>query len=86
METMFKTKSQRHSEGKVAKTIEEQTAKLPSDIFLWSGLSSLGLGLVLQMVGAKSVGNFFNNLCAPLLIMGLYNKVVKVEGHDKYDK
>ena len=27
-----------HSEGVVAKTIEQQTAKLPSDVFLWAAL------------------------------------------------
>ena len=25
-----------HKEGKVARAIEEQTAKLPSDLFLWA--------------------------------------------------
>lgn len=29
-----------HKEGKVAKAIEEQTAKLPSDLFLWAALGS----------------------------------------------
>src|SRR5436309_663459 len=32
-----------HTEGMVARTIEEQTAKLPSDLFLWAaGASILG--------------------------------------------
>ncbi len=31
--------AQEHSEGIVARTIEEQTAKLPSDIFLWGAAS-----------------------------------------------
>ena len=32
-----------HKEGKLAKAIEEQTAKLPSDIFLWASLGSMAL-------------------------------------------
>lgn len=75
-----------HSEGKVAKTIEQQTAKLPSDLFLWSGLGCLGLSGILRMTGLHSVGQFIGQLAAPILIMGLYNKVVKVEGSDKYTK
>ena len=30
-----------HREGFIAKTIEEQTAKLPSDTFLWLALGSI---------------------------------------------
>ena len=30
-----KPEAQEHSEGPLAKAIEEQTAKLPSDTFLW---------------------------------------------------
>lgn len=37
MEPMYKT--QEKKEGRVARAIEEQTSKLPSDTFLWaSGL------------------------------------------------
>ncbi len=35
METMSKIASASQKEGKLAKTIEEQTSKLPSDVFLW---------------------------------------------------
>ncbi len=30
-----------HTEGKVATAMGEQTAKLPSDIFLWAALASM---------------------------------------------
>jgi hypothetical protein len=39
------TSSNEHSEGPVAQAIEEQTAKLPSDAFLW-GCGSFNSGLV----------------------------------------
>ena len=42
-----------HSEGAVARTIEEQTAKLPSDLFLWAALGSIGGSLLLQFSGRK---------------------------------
>jgi hypothetical protein len=32
-----------HSEGPVATAIEEQTAKLPSDLFLWTGIGFMAI-------------------------------------------
>jgi hypothetical protein len=71
-----------HREGKVAKAIESQTAKLPSDLFLWTGLGFLAIGGILQATKAKKVGLYFSEWAAPILIMGLYNKLVKLEGYD----
>jgi hypothetical protein len=68
------------TEGKVAKTIETQTAKMPSDIFLWTALGTMGMSLFLQTSGNKEKGLLFGQLVAPILIMGLYNKIVKVAG------
>ena len=42
-----------HSEGPVARTIEEQTAKVPSDAFLWAALGSMGVSAILQITGKK---------------------------------
>ncbi len=35
-----------HREGPLARSIEQQTAKLPSDLFLWLALGSIGGSLV----------------------------------------
>jgi hypothetical protein len=71
-----------HKEGKIAKSIEEQTAKLPSDLFLWASLGSMALSLTAQIAGKKHTSLFFGQWAAPFLILGLYNKLVKLEGHD----
>ncbi len=71
-----------HSEGPVASTIEQQTAKLPSDLFLWAALGSMAVSLVLQLTPAKKKSLFVGQWAAPFLILGLYNKLVKLEGHD----
>ncbi len=73
-------------EGPVAKAIESQTSKLPSDLFLWSALGSMGISLALKIMGKKHEALFVGQWAAPFLILGLYNKLVKVEGHDKEDK
>ena len=71
-----------HVEGPVASAIEEQTAKLPSDIFLWSALGSMAVSLILQAQGDRDRSLFVGQWAAPFLILGLYNKLVKLEGHD----
>jgi hypothetical protein len=45
--------AQEHSEGVVARTIEQQTAKLPSDLFLWAAGASIVGSLFLQFSGRR---------------------------------
>ncbi len=75
-----------HEEGEVAKTIEEQTAKLPSDVFLWSAIGIMAASLALQISKQKHVSLFVGQWVAPLLLFGIYNKLVKQQGHDSVDK
>jgi len=42
-----------HREGIIARTIEGQTAKLPSDTFLWASLGSMATSFLLQSMGKK---------------------------------
>jgi hypothetical protein len=77
--------AERH-EGPVARTIESQTAKLPSDVWLWASLGSMAVSFVLQLSDnkkTKTVSNFIGQWAPTLLILGLYNKLVKVGGHDR---
>lgn len=79
MSTNFNPK---HQEGPVAEAIEEQTAKLPSDIFLWTAIGAIAVSLGLRIAGKKSASLFVGQWPAPFLILGLYNKLVKLQGHD----
>ena len=47
-----------HAEGRVARTIEQQAAKLPSDAFLWMAVGSTAVSATLQMMGDKPVSLF----------------------------
>ena len=40
-----------HQEGPVARAIEEQTAKLPSDLFLWAAFGSIAISLAYKIAG-----------------------------------
>jgi len=75
-------KNPEHKEGPVATAIEEQTAKLPSDLFLWAGVGLMAVSFALQLAGKKKISNFIGHWPTNILIMGLYNKLVKLEGHD----
>ncbi|RAU83360.1 hypothetical protein [Pontibacter arcticus] len=75
-----------HREGPVAKTIEEYTAKLPSDLFLWAALGSMAVSATLKIMRKDDEALFVGQWPAPFLLLGLYNKLVKVEGSDKASK
>ncbi len=63
--------------------IEDQTAKLPSDFFLWAAAASVGGSLMLNLMDKKEESVFVGQWAPTLLILGLYNKLVKVAGSDR---
>lgn len=69
-------------EGGLARPIEEQTAKLPSDNFLWAAGASMVASLTLKLMGKKHTALFVGQWAAPFLLLGVYNKIVKIAGHD----
>ena len=71
-----------HREGPVARAIEEQTAKLPSDTFLWLSFGSIAASLTLKFLGRDKDALFVGQWAPTFLILGLYNKLVKVAGSD----
>jgi hypothetical protein len=75
-----------HKEGPVAKAIEKQTAKLPSDVFLWAGLSVMAGALTLKLLKKDHLSLFIGQWASPMLLFGIYDKLVKLQGHDKTDK
>ena len=82
---MENSNNQQHQEGQTAKKIEDQTAKLPSDVFLWTSTAAMDVSLALHVMGKKSASLFIGQWAAPFLLFGIYNKIVKTEGHDKKD-
>lgn len=74
-----------HAEGPVASMIEEQTAKVPSDVFLWVAVGAMAVSLGLFLSKKSKASMFIGQWAPSILIMGLYNKLVKVEGHDGQD-
>lgn len=73
-------------EGNLARAIEEQTAKLPSDTFLWAAVGSMGLSAALQLAGKRHASLFVGQWAPAFLLLGVYNKLVKEFGSDAYDR
>ncbi len=69
-------------EGKVATKLEEQTAKIPSDVFLWAALGSMFISLILKITGSSKTALFIGQWAPSFLLFGIYNKLVKQLGHD----
>lgn len=73
-------------EGKIAKTIESQTSRLPSDTFLWASVTTMATSLTLKLLKRDHLALFVGQWAAPFLLFGIYNKLVKLEGHDAIEK
>ncbi len=71
-----------HREGPLARSIEQQTAKLPSDTWLWAAFGSIGVSLFFQITGDERKANFVGHWAPTFLLLGLYNKLVKLLGSD----
>ncbi len=64
-------------EDKITNVIEKQTVKLPSDTFLFSALGAAAVSLAFKLTGKDRNATFIGQWVAPILIMGVYNKLVK---------
>jgi uncharacterized ion transporter superfamily protein YfcC len=81
----MKSDVENFEEGPLASAIERQTAKLPSDIFLWAALASIATSLVLQILGLKKNALFVGQWAPTFLLFGIYNKLVKQLGSDRLE-
>ena len=75
-------------EGQVARKLESVTSRVPSDFWLWASVGTMVVSFGLQLSGnrkTKHVSSFIGQWAPTLLILGLYNKIVKVAGHDRRD-
>ncbi len=69
-------------EGPIAKKIEERTERVPSDAFLWTALGVAGTSLALRIAGQKHAAIWVGQWAPAILILGMYNKLVKIAGHE----
>ncbi len=69
------------NEGALTKTIEQYTAAIPSSTYLAVAVGAMAVSLVAQLTGRGKWGNFIAQWVPTWLLLGVYNKIVKTEGH-----
>lgn len=74
------------TEDEFTKSVEEYTAAVPSSAYLGVAIAAMGLSLFCQLTGRRKWGNFIAQWVPTWLIIGVYNKLVKLEGHDHMDR
>ncbi len=66
-------------EDVITKAIEKQTVKLPSDTFLFAAIGAAAVSLGFKLMKNDRNASFVGQWVAPILLMGVYNKLVKQE-------
>jgi hypothetical protein len=69
-----------HKESSLARLVEHQTAKIPSEVFLVAALGSMTVSLLGELTGRPRLSRLVGMWPGPLLVMGVYNKLVKMFG------
>lgn len=75
-------------EDKLTKSIEKQTAKIPSVGFLGLALGAMAVSLGLELFSSnrrKDTASFVGLWVPTLLLFGIYNKLVKQHGSDIHE-
>jgi len=69
-----------HREDLLTRMIEQQAAKVPSNLFLVSAIGAMCISLAAELRGQERTSRFIGMWVGPLLTMGVYNKLVKTFG------
>jgi hypothetical protein len=69
-------------EDQLTSAIEKVTSQAPSSLYLGLALGSMAVSVALHLSGRKHESLFVGQWAAPLLLMGIYNKMVKQHGSD----
>ena len=70
-------------EGTTTKKIEKVTSAIPSVTFLALAGGAIAGSLVLMLLGRHTTANFVGEWVPTILMLGVYNKIVKVLGSDR---
>ena len=72
------------TEGSVTKSLEKQTAKIPTGVYLSLAIGSMAISALIAATSKrKDVANFVGLWAPSFLMLGVYNKIVKTLGSDK---
>ncbi|HTD96953.1 MAG TPA: hypothetical protein VK627_08485 [Edaphobacter sp.] len=69
-------------EDQITAAIEKVTAQIPSSVYLAAALASMAVSVSYKLAKKPDTALFIGQWAAPLLILGIYNKLVKQHGSD----
>ena len=69
-------------EDQLTAAIEKYTSQIPSSAYLALALGSMAISVGFQAAKKQHFSLFVGQWAAPFLILGLYNKLVKLHGSD----
>jgi hypothetical protein len=69
-------------EDQITAAIEKTTAQIPSSIYLAAALASMAVSVSYKIAKKSDMALFIGQWAAPFLILGIYNKLVKLHGSD----
>jgi hypothetical protein len=69
-------------EDQITAAIEKVTAQIPSSLYLAAALASMAVSVSFKAAKRTDMALFVGQWAAPFLILGIYNKLVKLHGSD----
>src|ERR1700729_2010796 len=69
-------------EDQITAAIEKFTAQVPSSVYLGLAIGSMVVSVAFQAAKKQHESLFVGQWAAPFLILGIYNKLVKIHGSD----
>jgi hypothetical protein len=67
-------------------SVKEYAASMPSSTYLGVAAGAMIVSLVCELAGRNKWANFIGRWLPVCLIIGVYNKLVKLEAHDQTDR
>lgn len=71
-----------YEEGRLTRMIEHQTSRAPSSAWLVAAGGSIAAAMALKIAGRTDDANFVGQWAPTFLMIGVYNKLVKVLGSE----
>jgi hypothetical protein len=72
------------AEDRFTGAIESKTSQIPSTGYLGAAIASMAASAVLKLAGKDEWALFIGQWAPSILIMGVYNKLVKQHGSDAF--
>jgi hypothetical protein len=82
-EGAFETEMTQPGESRLTKSVGQYAASVPSFVFLGVAAGAMVLSLACQFAGRGRAGRLIAQFASAWLIIGIYNKLVKLEADDR---